>query len=170
VYAPAVSGRGIRVGIDDVEGNGHYAGKRRQEALVVAGPIPFTIQRTTQFHEFAEMVVSWTRDGDSAIVPPLLVQPVAARDVAEVMAELAVGSPAGRATDLAGPSPEEPRRHGPSHAHSTWRRDPAGPQLERRAVRGHDGRRGTAARSVCADRLDQLRDVARRCAIVVGAG
>jgi uncharacterized protein YbjT (DUF2867 family) len=35
------------------------------------------------------------------------VQPVAARDVAEVMAELAVGSPAGRATDLAGPSPED---------------------------------------------------------------
>lgn len=95
------------VGIDDIEGNGHYAGKRRQEELVVAGPIPFTIQRATQFHEFAEMVVSWTRHNDAAIVPPLLVQPVAVHDVAEVMAELAVGSPAGRVTDLAGPATED---------------------------------------------------------------
>ena len=45
------------LGVDRVEGNAHYAGKRRQEELVEAGPVPSTILRATQFHEFAEMVV-----------------------------------------------------------------------------------------------------------------
>src|SRR5690606_19034706 len=43
------------VGVDLVEGNAHYAGKRHQEALVEAGDVPSTILRATQFHEFAEM-------------------------------------------------------------------------------------------------------------------
>jgi len=43
------------VGVDRVEGNAHYAGKRRQEELVEAGSVPFTILPATQFHEFAEV-------------------------------------------------------------------------------------------------------------------
>ena len=91
------------VGLDLVEGNAHYAGKRRQEALAQAGPVPVTLLRATEFHEFAEMVVGWTRQGDVAIVPPLLIQPVAASDVGRVLAEIATGPPQGRAPDLAGP-------------------------------------------------------------------
>lgn len=45
--------------------------------------------RATQFHEFAGMVVEWTRSGGTAVVPPVLVQPVAAVDVGEVLAEVA---------------------------------------------------------------------------------
>jgi uncharacterized protein YbjT (DUF2867 family) len=95
------------VGVDRIEGNAHYAGKRMQEKLLVAGPIPWTIQRATQFHEFAAMVVGWTRQGAAAAVPPLLVQPVAAQDVADVLVELAAGAPQGRAADLAGPEPQD---------------------------------------------------------------
>jgi uncharacterized protein YbjT (DUF2867 family) len=95
------------VGLDLVEGNAHYAGKRRQEELVQAGPVPVTVLRATQFHEFAEMVVGWTRQGDVAIVPPLLVQPVAAADVGRDLAEIATGPPQGRAPDLAGPEPQD---------------------------------------------------------------
>lgn len=95
------------VGVDRVEGNGHYAGKRRQEALVQAGSVPFTILRATQFHEFAALVVGWTRRGDTAVVPPLLVQPVAAADVGRMLAEVAIGPPQGRAADLAGPEPQD---------------------------------------------------------------
>src|SRR5262245_42788530 len=40
-------------GIHRVEGNAHCAGKRAQEELVSAGPVPWTIQPATQFHEFA---------------------------------------------------------------------------------------------------------------------
>ncbi|MGH3089387.1 MAG: SDR family oxidoreductase [Rubrobacteraceae bacterium] len=95
------------VGVDLVEGNAHYAGKRRQEELVEAGSIPFTILRATQFHEFAEMVVGWTREGDVATVPPLLAQPLAASDVGRVLAEIATGPPQGRAPDLAGPETQD---------------------------------------------------------------
>jgi len=95
------------VGVDRFGGNAHYAGKRLQEQLLSSGPIPYTIQRATQFHEFAATVVSWTRQGQQATLPPVLVQPVAAADVAAVLAEVAVGPPQGRAVDLAGPQPQD---------------------------------------------------------------
>lgn len=56
----------------------HYAGKRLQEEITLVGPIPTTIVRMTQFHEFAAMVGDWTRQGDVATVPPLLAQLVTA--------------------------------------------------------------------------------------------
>jgi uncharacterized protein YbjT (DUF2867 family) len=95
------------VGVDRVESNGYYAGKRLQEELVESGSIPYTILRATQFHEFAGMVVGWTRQGDVATVPPLLVQPVAASDVGRTLAEVATGPPQGRAPELAGPEPQD---------------------------------------------------------------
>jgi uncharacterized protein YbjT (DUF2867 family) len=95
------------VGVDRIEGNAHYAGKRQQEELLAGSPVPVTIQRATQFHEFAGQVVEWTRSGQVALVPPLLLQPVAAADVGEILAEIAAGSPQGRAVDLAGPEPQD---------------------------------------------------------------
>jgi uncharacterized protein YbjT (DUF2867 family) len=95
------------VGVDRIEGPPHYAGKRLQEELVSAGPVPFTILRATQFHEFAEMVVGWMSDGEVAVVPPARVQPVAVTDVAQALARVATGSPRGRAPDLAGPRLED---------------------------------------------------------------
>lgn len=95
------------VGVDLVEGNGHYAGKRHQEKLVKEGRVPFTILRATMFYEFASMVVSWTRQGSVATVPPLLIQPVAAADVGRLLAEIATGAPQGRAPDLAGPERQD---------------------------------------------------------------
>jgi uncharacterized protein YbjT (DUF2867 family) len=95
------------VGIDAVDGNAHYAGKREQERLVAGGTVPWTIVRTTQFHDFAAMVASWTeRDGVAAIAP-LLVQPIAPADVADVLAEVAVGEPRGRYRDVAGPETQD---------------------------------------------------------------
>ena len=95
------------VGVDRIEGPPHHAGKRLQEELVGAGRIPFTILRATRFHEFAEMVVGWTSDGEVAAVPPVRVQPVAVADVADALVEVATGDPLGRAPDLAGPRAED---------------------------------------------------------------
>ncbi len=95
------------VAVDRLEGNAHYAGKRMQEEILASGPVPFTIQRATQFHEFAGQVIRWTRVGQVATLPPLLVQPVAAADVGDVLAEIAASPPQGRATDLAGPEPQD---------------------------------------------------------------
>ncbi|GAA3387251.1 SDR family oxidoreductase [Cryptosporangium minutisporangium] len=94
-------------GLDRVEGNPHYAGKREQERLVSAGPVPWTIVPATQFHDFAAMVASWTESDGVAALPPLLVQPVAPEDVADVLVEIALGAPQGRYPDLAGPEPQD---------------------------------------------------------------
>ena len=95
------------VGIDRVEGNAHYAGKREQERLVAAGPVPWTIVPATQFHDFAGMVASWTEQDGVATLAPLLVQPIAPADLADVLAEIAAGEPRGRYVDVAGPGPED---------------------------------------------------------------
>ena len=91
------------VGVGDLSGNGHYDGKRAQERLVETGPLPFTIQRAAEFHEYARMALEWTTENGRATVAPLSLQPVAARDVGDALAAVAVGPPQGRATDLAGP-------------------------------------------------------------------
>jgi uncharacterized protein YbjT (DUF2867 family) len=95
------------VGLDRVEGNAHYAGKREQERLVADGPVPWTIVPATQFHDFAAMVTSWTERSGAATIAPLLVQPIAPSDVADILAEVAVGEPQGRYPDIAGPEPQD---------------------------------------------------------------
>lgn len=95
------------VGIDRIEGNAHYAGKREQERLVAQGPVPWTIVPFTQFHDFAATVTSWTEQDGVAPIPPLLVQPIAPADVADILAEIATGAPQGRYRDVAGPEPQD---------------------------------------------------------------
>lgn len=81
---------------------GYYAAKVAQEHAA-EGPVPSTILRATEFHEFPGQVVSWTREGSRASVFDLRVQTVAARTAAAVLVEVAEGPPSGRARDLAGP-------------------------------------------------------------------
>jgi uncharacterized protein YbjT (DUF2867 family) len=95
------------VGVDRLDGNAHYFGKREQERLVVEGPVPWTIVPATQFFDFAELVAGWAeRDGVAAIAP-LLVQPIAPDDIAAILAEVAVGEPQGRYADVAGPDTQD---------------------------------------------------------------
>ena len=94
-------------GLTRVTGNAHYAGKRAQEELVERGPVPWSIVRATHFHDFAEMVSGWTERDGSATIAPLLIQPVAPADVADVLTEIALGPPQGRCPDLAGPEPQD---------------------------------------------------------------
>ena len=93
------------VGVDDAPYS-YYAGKVLQEQLVEAGPVPWTILRATQFHEFAAQLHARMRFGPIVVVPVLQSQPVAAREVAERLVALAVAAPAGRVADLAGPRVE----------------------------------------------------------------
>lgn len=85
---------------------GYYAGKVLQEQLVEAGPVPWTILRATQFYEFAEQMLGQTTFGPIALMPKTRAQPIAAREVAVRLVELAIAQPAGRARDLAGPREE----------------------------------------------------------------
>lgn len=95
------------VGIHGIEGNAHYSGKREQERLITAGPVPWTIVPATQFHDFAAMVAGWTERDGVATIAPLLIQPIAPDDIAAILAEVAVGQPQGRYVDVAGPEPQD---------------------------------------------------------------
>ena len=90
------------VGIDRVP-SGYYEGKLHQEAVVAAGQVPWTILRTTQFHEFAQQQLAMFSDKLIALVQNRLTQPIAAIEVAEALVARATSTPAGRAPDLAGP-------------------------------------------------------------------
>ena len=92
------------VGIDKTE-FGYYRGKRLQEELLLADERPSSVLRATQFHEFAAQLLDRMR-GPVVMVPRMRMQPVAAREVGEALAEIAVGDPVGRAPDLAGPREE----------------------------------------------------------------
>ncbi|MFI9847416.1 SDR family oxidoreductase [Nonomuraea sp. NPDC051941] len=94
-------------GVGRIDGNAHYAGKREQERLVTAGPVPWTVVPATQFHDFAEMVAGWTEQDGVATVAPLLMQPIAPADVAAILAEIAVGEPQGHYVDVAGPEQQD---------------------------------------------------------------
>lgn len=85
---------------------GYYAGKIEQERLVTAGPVPFSILRTTQFHEFARQVLGRAAFGPIALVPAGLLRPIAAADVAAALVAIAEGTERGRRRDLRGPRDE----------------------------------------------------------------
>jgi uncharacterized protein YbjT (DUF2867 family) len=90
------------VGVDRGR-TGHYAGKLAQEDLVEHGPVPWTILRATQFHEFASQMHQALRVGPWHLSPRMRTQPVAAAEVGRRLAELAVTAPAGRTRELGGP-------------------------------------------------------------------
>lgn len=93
--------------LDSVEGNPHYHGKRAQEREVVAGAVPFTIVRATQFYDFPAMIAEWAFVDGEAVVPPLLMQPIAPADVAAALVETATAAPISTFFDIAGPRTED---------------------------------------------------------------
>jgi uncharacterized protein YbjT (DUF2867 family) len=90
------------VGADTVD-LGYYLGKWRQEELLAAGPVPWTLLRATQFHEFPEQLLARVPPGPLVPVPVMDTRPVAAREVAAHLVDLVQLQPAGVATPMAGP-------------------------------------------------------------------
>ncbi|MEV4760978.1 NAD(P)H-binding protein [Micromonospora sp. NPDC049559] len=91
------------VGADQVPGLVYYRAKVLQEEILKAGPVPYSIVRSTQFFEFVDAVLSWTADENSVRLPATLVQPIAAADVAQAVAEVSVGAPLRGTRNIAGP-------------------------------------------------------------------
>ena len=103
---------------------GYYAGKKVQEELVSEGIVPWTILRATQFHEFAAQLYGQITIGPIILAPKMQSQPVAAREVAERLVELASGAPAGYVAELAGPRVENMARMVRAYAKATGKRGP----------------------------------------------
>jgi uncharacterized protein YbjT (DUF2867 family) len=93
------------VGIDRFD-SGYNAAKLAQERAALLGPIPARILRATQFHEFVGQIVEWGRQGDVSYVPKMRTQLVAARTVAEALADLALEPAPGPILEIAGPREE----------------------------------------------------------------
>jgi uncharacterized protein YbjT (DUF2867 family) len=90
---------------------GHPAAKLDHERAWLAGPIPVRILRSDIFHEFVPQLMGWGRQGDVVYVPRMRTQPVAARTVAEALADLATtgagdGPAPGSIGEIAGPRVE----------------------------------------------------------------
>ena len=68
---------------------GYGAAKIAHEEAALAGPLPASVLRAAQFHEFVEQLVGWGRQGDVSHVPRMRTQLVAARTVAEALVGLA---------------------------------------------------------------------------------
>lgn len=95
------------IGIEKFE-RGYNAAKVAQEQALLEGPLPVRIVRAAQFHEFVEPLVGWTIQDGVAHVPEFRTQLVAARVVAEALADAAEEPEIqnGRITEIAGPREE----------------------------------------------------------------
>jgi uncharacterized protein YbjT (DUF2867 family) len=91
------------VGADRLPESGYLRAKIAQEETVKAGAVPYTILRATQFFEFIGRIADSSMSGESVHLPPVLIQPEAAEDVAAELAQVAVSSPRNGVVELAGP-------------------------------------------------------------------
>jgi uncharacterized protein YbjT (DUF2867 family) len=97
------------VGTDRLTGSGagslsgYFRAKLAQENLIKASGIPFTIIHATQFFEFAKNIAQSGTDGSTIRLSSVLMQPMAADDVAAAVAEVALGQPVNGLIEVAGP-------------------------------------------------------------------
>jgi len=91
------------VGTERLLESGYFRAKMAQENLIKASGIPYTILHSTQFFEFIDSIIKSGADGEVLRLPPALIQPIAADDVAAALADLAVGAPVNGTIEVAGP-------------------------------------------------------------------
>ena len=87
----------------DRSDNGYFRAKVAQERLIEASGVPYTIIRSTQFLEFIKGIAELSADGNKVRIPPGLFQPIAADDVAAIVAEVALAAPRNGIVEIAGP-------------------------------------------------------------------
>ncbi len=91
------------VGTDRTPDNGYFRAKVAQEKLIQTSGIPYTIIRTTQFLEFLGGIADSSADGNMVRLPPGLLQPIAADDVAAIVADVGLSVPRNGIVEIAGP-------------------------------------------------------------------
>lgn len=94
------------VGTDRLGNSGYFRAKNIQEKLIKASGVPYTIVQATQFYEFLNSIVDSATTEQFVRLPPVLFQPIAADDVASILADVAVNLPLNKAIEIAGPDRE----------------------------------------------------------------
>jgi uncharacterized protein YbjT (DUF2867 family) len=91
------------VGTDRTPDNGYFRAKVAQEKLIETSTIPYTIIRSTQFMEFLKGIANSSTNGNIVRLSPGLFQPIAADDVAAIVADVALAAPRNGIVEIAGP-------------------------------------------------------------------
>jgi uncharacterized protein YbjT (DUF2867 family) len=91
------------VGTERLTESGYFRAKLAQETLIAESSIPYSIVRATQFYEFMQRIAAGATDGNTVRLPPALIQPMAADDVASALGRVSVGAPLNRKLEIAGP-------------------------------------------------------------------
>jgi len=91
------------VGTDRTPENGYFRAKVAQEKLIEASGVPYTIIRSTQFMEFLGGIAASSTQGNTVRLSPGLFQPIAADDVAAIVADVALAAPRNGIVEIAGP-------------------------------------------------------------------
>ncbi|SKB63903.1 SDR family oxidoreductase [Daejeonella lutea] len=91
------------VGIDKALNIGYLRAKKGQEDNVRQSGIPYTIIRSTQFHEHVNTIIAVQSQGAEVHVSTVDYQPIAAEDVAELISQIALEQPLNGTVEIAGP-------------------------------------------------------------------
>ena len=91
------------VGTDRLTESGYFRAKLAQERLIQDASIPWSIVHATQFFEFLNGIADDATRGNTVRLPPALIQPLAAEDVASAVARVAIGPPLNGIEEVAGP-------------------------------------------------------------------
>jgi uncharacterized protein YbjT (DUF2867 family) len=91
------------VGSERFTESGYIRAKIAQEKLIKDSSIPYSIVRATQFFEFVKGIADSATDGDTVRLPPVLIQPIAAEEVAGAVGGVAEGAPLNGTVEVAGP-------------------------------------------------------------------
>jgi uncharacterized protein YbjT (DUF2867 family) len=91
------------VGTERLSESGYFRAKIAQEKLIKESSIPYTIVHATQFFEFINSIADAATDGNTVRLAPVLIQPMAAEDVASEVARIAVSPPVNGIVEVAGP-------------------------------------------------------------------
>jgi uncharacterized protein YbjT (DUF2867 family) len=91
------------VGTERIPGSGYLRAKMAQEKLIKGSSIPYSIVHATQFFEFVKRIAAEATNGNTVRLPPVLIQPMAADDVAKAVGRIAVGAPVNGTVEIAGP-------------------------------------------------------------------
>ena len=91
------------VGTDRMPDNGYFRAKVAQERVIEKAGVPYTIIRATQFMEFLGGIADSGAAGNTVKLSPGLFQPIAADDVAAIVADVALAAPRNSIVEIAGP-------------------------------------------------------------------
>ncbi|KQY43801.1 SDR family oxidoreductase [Cellulomonas sp. Root137] len=91
------------VGTERLPDSGYFRAKIAQEKLIESSSVPYSLVHATQFFEFVAGILDAATDGATVRLAHVLIQPMAADDVAAALLDVTLGEPRNGRVEVAGP-------------------------------------------------------------------